>query len=257
MINEQLTERIERERTFYDQLVRRSFSSRRLLDKLSAGYYDKTEAGRIWSPIWKKVDLAGKDVLDFCCGNGDFSFALATRGANVQGFDISPELIAFAEDRVPPGIKRPIFSVRDGHATGFPDGSFDFVFGNGVLHHLQLGLAYPEIARILKPGGKAFFMEPLEGNPFMRLLRKATPAAHTEDETPLLFADVNRAKAYFSHVTHTEHFCLALAAAPFHLLSSDIAKRVIGGLDRIDGMLFTLIPPLRSFAWLSMLELTA
>lgn len=257
MSNEQLTERIERERTFYDQLVLRSFSSRRVLDKLSAAYYDKGDSGRIWSPIWRKLDLTGKHALDFCCGNGEFSFALAARGASVHGIDISPELIALAGNSCPPGIECPEFSVRDGHATGFPDNSFDFVFGNGVLHHLQLGLAYAEIARILKPGGKAFFMEPLEGNPFMRLLRTATPAAHTEDERPLLFADVDRAKDYFSNVSHTEHFCLALVAAPLHVIGLGVARRVIAGLDRVDGMLFRLIPQLRLFAWLSMLEFEA
>jgi ubiquinone/menaquinone biosynthesis C-methylase UbiE len=180
------------------------------------------------------LELADRRVLDFCCGDGEFSFMLAARDADVHGIDISPELIRLAETSVPANIRRPTFSVRDGHATGFPDNSFDYVFGNCVLHHLQLDLAYAEIYRVLKPGGRAFFMEPLKGNPLMRMLRAATPSAHTKDERPMCFADIDRAKTHFSRVTHTEHFCIALLAAPLHLLSGSAANRVIHGLDRID-----------------------
>ena len=42
----------------------------------------------------------------------------------------------------------------------FASNSFDYVVDIGALHHLQLDLAGPEIARVLKPSGKAIFIEP-------------------------------------------------------------------------------------------------
>jgi hypothetical protein len=61
------------------------------------------------------------------------------------------------------------------------------LFGNGVLNHLALEGAYREIARVSKPGGKAFFMEPLNQRPLLVLFRKATPSNSEEQRWGLLF----------------------------------------------------------------------
>lgn len=44
-------------------------------------------------------DLSGWRVLDAGCGAGAASFELAARGASVVGVDLSPQIVAFAEDR--------------------------------------------------------------------------------------------------------------------------------------------------------------
>ena len=49
-----------------------------------------------------------------------------------------------------------------------PDASVDVVFGIAILHHLDLPQAAREVWRILKPGGRAIFQEPvrnLEAHP--------------------------------------------------------------------------------------------
>ena len=43
-------------------------------------------------------DLAGKTILDLGCGVGRFSHILAKKGANIIGFDISPEAIKLAKE---------------------------------------------------------------------------------------------------------------------------------------------------------------
>jgi SAM-dependent methyltransferase len=60
--------------------------------------------------------------------------------------------------------------VADAHALPFPDASFDFVFSLAVFEHLHSPwIAAQEIARVLKPGGKAYtlcaFLQPLHGYP--------------------------------------------------------------------------------------------
>lgn len=249
------TRRIEREREFHNALSEAEFGDRRTIDMLSQSFYSKREDSALWGPVWAKVGLSGKRVLDYGCGNGGFSYLLASRGALVEGIDISESFVDLASRSVPEGIPRPIFSTRDAHATGFADSSFDYVFGNGILHHLELERAYREVARVLRPGGRAFFMEPMEQHPLLVLLRKVTPSARSIDEKPMTLEEIQTAERFFSSAKHTEHFLFAVMAAPVHLASDKVAYWMIKGLDRVDGGLFKVFPRLSRYAWLTMLEM--
>jgi len=77
------------------------------------------------------------------------------------------------------------FLIMDGNHLAFDDGSFDFVFGGGILHHLDYDNAIAEIHRVLKPGGRILFHEPLGANPVSKITRIFTPQARTRDEKPL------------------------------------------------------------------------
>lgn len=247
-------DRIERERDFHNALADQGFGERRLIDRLSRSFYSKDEKSPIWGPVWSKVDLREKRVLDYGCGSGDFTCELSRRGAEVYGIDISESLVAYAQSKSVPGILKPQFFVRDAHATGFPDCHFDLVFGNGILHHLELEKAYSEIARILRLGGRAFFMEPLDKHPLLRLVRKATPSARSVDEKPLSIEQIARAERFFSSAKHTEHFIFAVAAAPIHLASDKTAFWLSRQIDRLDQGMIRLFPDLGRYAWLTMLE---
>lgn len=247
-----------REREFFDQLVVQGSATRGLLDRFSEAFYEKGDKGRLWGPFWKVTDLRGAAVLDYGCGDGDFSHLLVSRGARVVGVDISPKLIAKACARAAQmGMNgsSPRFVVGDAHCTPFDDNSFDYVFGNGALHHLDLDKAYAEIARVLKPGGKAVFMEPMYQHPLLWLLRRLTPKTHTPDEKPLSIADIEKGKTSFRVCSHCEHFLFAVCAAPVHVLGKSLALSLIGTLDRFDELLMTILPGLRRFAWYTMLQL--
>jgi SAM-dependent methyltransferase len=248
--------RIEREQSYFDRTANGRSPVSTLLDRFSKGFYDKGPRGRLWGPVWAQSSFKGALVLDYGCGCGDFTWLLAGLGAKVVGFDISPQSVLQASRSVQATANGlPRFLVADAHHTPFPDNSLDFVVGNGALHHLELERAYMEIARILRPGGKAFFVEPMFHHPLLWTLRRLTPKSHTEDERPLSAADIGLAKRWFRKVNHREHFFLAACAAPVHLLGSGVALAVIGGMDRFDQALMRLAPPLRRLAWLVMLEM--
>jgi SAM-dependent methyltransferase len=48
-------------------------------------------------------DVAGQSILDACCGNGNYSRRLASRGATVVAFDGSAAFVECAKRRTPPG----------------------------------------------------------------------------------------------------------------------------------------------------------
>jgi SAM-dependent methyltransferase len=133
-----------------------------------------------------------KLVLEYGCGQGDFALWLLDQGATVFGIDISEFNIKRCEEKA---IGRNLspnrykFMVMNAHETTFPDKFFDRVVGNGILHHLELPAAMMEIDRILKPGAKAIFQEPLGENPLLRLYRSIA-GIHTLDERPLRREDL-------------------------------------------------------------------
>lgn len=107
-------------------------------------------------------------ILEIGCGTGDASVAVARgTGAEVIGIDISNIFVNQA--RVTHQAENLRFELLDlftDDATAL--GSFDFVFGNGILHHLVLKLN--QTLRILRGitsrGGGAAFIEPNFTNPY-------------------------------------------------------------------------------------------
>src|SRR5689334_7058566 len=111
--------------------------------------------------------LAGKDVLDFGCGHGMAAVVLARRGARVTAFDLSEGYLSEAARRAAANAVRLDLVQADGERLPFADASFDRVWGNAVLHHLDLAVAGRELFRVLRPGGVAVFCEPWGENPLL------------------------------------------------------------------------------------------
>ena len=79
-------------------------------------------------------NLEGKRILDAGCGTGQISIALAERGAEVVGIDISSTLIKIAKKRVPLKLnKKILFEVGD--MTDNKYGTFDYVVAMDSLIH--------------------------------------------------------------------------------------------------------------------------
>lgn len=96
-------------------------------------------------------DLRGRTVLDIGCGTGRLALALARRhGAKVTGLDPSPEMLSVARRKDPSG------AWVLGHAESLPfaDGAFQRAVSSLVVHHLDRPAAFPEVHRVLEPGGQ-------------------------------------------------------------------------------------------------------
>jgi len=112
--------------------------------------------------------IAGARALDLATGTGDIAFALARRGADVIGLDITPRMIELARarpDRFDPACARASggsarFLVGDMSALPFAAQSFDLVTtGYGLRNVPDLALAIAEIRRVLKPGGQLLSLD--------------------------------------------------------------------------------------------------
>jgi len=152
-------------------------------------------------PAFAKLgDLRDKCVLDYGCGHGMAAVVLARAGATVTAMDLSSGYVKEARERAVANAVDIACVTAAGESLPFDDASFDAVWGCAILHHLELGPAARELARVLKPGGTAVFCEPWAGNPLLQFARARLPYPgkdRTADEQPLRGRDLQPLREAF------------------------------------------------------------
>jgi len=122
----------------------------------------------------RQVDVAvealglapGARVCEVGCGMGRYTFLLARRGLRVEGLDLSPVLLErlARHDGGRYGIPLHAADLQD--LSGELAGRFDAVVGFFMLHHVRdLAGCFAGVARLLRAGGRAAFVEPNPLNP--------------------------------------------------------------------------------------------
>ena len=152
-------------------------------------------------------EVQDKLVVDLGCGSGEEIVPLRQRGARVIGIDISPDLIAIAEERLRKYGVDAELRVASAYETQLSDKSVDVVFCMSLLHHLQLDRAKNEILRILKPDGLFILKEPIRFSWTMKQLRRLFPPREdvSEFEYPLNSTQLNELVEGF-HVLASRSF---------------------------------------------------
>lgn len=134
---------------------------------------------RLFTPITNQAiprilatlaDIRAKRVLDVCCGSGRLTAVLANAGADAEGLDFAPPMVAKASANFP------ALRFRQGDADNLPydSNSFDHVVCcYGVMHLPNPDQAIAEAHRILKPGGKYVFTQWAKDDELMTIVTSA------------------------------------------------------------------------------------
>lgn len=165
--------------------------------------------------IFEQFDPAGKNVVEVGCGVGDLARAMAAKGARVIAID-GPAMLARA--RAYPG-QGETFVAAAGESLPVSDGWADAVVFIASLHHIptaRVDDALSESARVLKRGGHAIFIEPLQSSGSWGDLTRLV-----EDESEVqkrAYEAIVCAEAVRLTMVEEEHFFMARSFADFERL---------------------------------------
>lgn len=99
-------------------------------------------------------------VADMGCGTGSLSVLLAERGYAVTGVDVSPKMIAVAEQKAQTAGVTVDFRLGDAADPELPSGSFDVVLCRHVIWALpDPGAVFRRWLRLLSPEGSVVMIE--------------------------------------------------------------------------------------------------
>ena len=125
--------------------------------------YDSHRYARVnrWDPSHlKRIDRLlpmepGQRVLEVGCGQGHLTIRLAARGIDIVGIDANPNAAQVSgSDRV---------RHMRAEELEFDDAEFETIVSVHAIEHIPpLEKAVSEMARVLRPGGRALFIYPAE-----------------------------------------------------------------------------------------------
>ena len=241
-----LTERQISEMEHFDRLAKES-DIRSVLSELMSGPINSSDS-YVRFALSRIMPIQGLVVLDYISGLNGNGIFLADNGAlEVHSFDISLktlEILAMALE-INPAHRKMHLSHAAAEKLPYDNESFDLVYGNSALHHVDLQRAVPEIFRVLKKDGKAIFTEPLGGNSLIALVREYAPykdkIPRTPYERPLTGADIAFINEVFPN-TSVREFDFVAGFMRFFRKSGEYKL-----MEKIDNLLRERVPFLRDY----------
>jgi len=114
-------------------------------------------------------DPANKKLMEIGAGTGDIAYWIAEEiPVNVLATDLCVPFMDKARSKyVLPNLRYEVLDFNK--AEQFNNEKFDYIIGNGILHHLyhNLDTAFVNMHGLLNDGGKIVFMEPNLFNPYV------------------------------------------------------------------------------------------
>lgn len=177
------------------------------------------------------LPLAGARVLELGCGAAEVTREIAASAPGISITALEVDRIQYQKNLAITDLPNVKFALGGAEAISAPETSFDIVLMFRSLHHVpveSMDQALTEIRRVLKPGGLAYFEEPVfdgEYNEIMRVfhdeefvreaaflvLKRAVASRLMElvterfFVTPKRFRDWQQFEKKIREETHTEH----------------------------------------------------
>lgn len=150
-----------------------------------------------------------EDVLDLGCGAGHTALALAPHAARVTAIDLTPEMLAVADDLARQrSVTNVGFRAADVAGLPFPATSFDLVTSRFSAHHYaDPPAALAEAARVLRPGGRLLLADTVAPedaalDTFLNTFELLRDASHVRDWRASEWRRMMEAAGFATRVVH-------------------------------------------------------
>ena len=151
--------------------------------------------------------IKNKRVLEIGCGEGATSINLAYAGAQVVGLDLSQSAISLARERSKLTGVSVDFRVSNIETDEFPQGAYDCVWCDCILHHVvpALDSVVCKAKSLLKPNGLFIAREPFAYARWLKSLRRLVPPPieATPDEQPFRADELRVIQQHFPNMSST------------------------------------------------------
>ncbi len=198
--------------------------------------------------------LEGKKVLELGTGTGGTATMLAKQGASVVGIDLLPFRLGEAKERVNQhNVANAVdFSLMDATQLAFSDNTFDFIISKSVLVFTEHAQTAKECHRVLKPGGKAIFIENMRNHPMVWLYRKLF-LKYSRELHYFSISDIKAIGKEFEEMEHREFHLFSLGALFWQkVIPIPLFYRgTLQLLRLIDRTFLRMLPILKRFCWIT------
>ena len=198
-------------------------------------------------------ELKNKQVLEIGCGMGMNAILLTQKGAKVTAIDISQKRLDWVARLFKDKDINPVTLLRvNGEQLPFRDNSFDIVYTNAVLIHMDKLNAAQEVYRVLKPGGMAIFVEPLQYHPLVNLYRYTFgPKIWRIIASYFSFRDIRNIGQCFDKFDHREFYLFSFLSFYWEFGNRNLIKfkKSLSRWEKIDKFLFKIFPFLKRLSW--------
>lgn len=202
----------------------------------------------------KMGELEGKRILELGTGTGGTATLLAKQGAYIVGIDLLPFRLVEAKDltREHEVDEAVDFSLMNATQLAFPDNTFDFIISKSVLVFTEHAITAKECHRVLKPGGKAIFMENMRNHPMVWIYRKLF-LKYSRELHYFSLEDIESIGKKFEKMEHKEFHLLSLVALFWKkgIPVTIFYRWTLQFLKFIDRNLLKIFPILKRFCWIT------
>ena len=118
------------------------------------------------------LPLSGARILELGCGRAEMTRLVAAQAESVLALEVDE--VQLAKNLEITDLPNVEFKHGGAERIPAPDAAFDIVLMFKSLHHVpgaMMGRVFPEIHRVLKPGGLAYISEPVYAGDFNEILK--------------------------------------------------------------------------------------
>ncbi len=194
-------------------------------------------------------DIRGKKCLEIGCGAGFQTEELFEKGANITAIDFSLKSVEHTRKQLG---ERAEVKQMNAENLDFSEESFDLIYINSVLMHVNKEKVLIECQRVLKKGGKLVVVEPLKYSLFLMPYRLLFSEYKKMKPSYMTLSLFKKYQKLFSGFKYKPFYLVSTLKLPlFSLRKKGLVKCFNKVLKKTDNL---LVPLLEDLSWIAVVQ---